>query len=469
MASTSPIRVWIHSAFLRKDSQSAVAVLMKTFAKEEIITTDVGSISCDAVVLFLDADSPWAALVAEVANWTKEGVKVLLLYYGERPLAFYKVWELLALGAEDLINWKQSEEVGLQIISKLRRWKTIEIYLQSPSVKKSIIGNSKSWNKVLRAVVETAYFTKANILITGESGTGKELIAQLSHRLDQRPDKAKMTLLDCSALNPELSGSEFFGHEKGAFTNAVSSREGAFALADKGSLFLDEVGELPLSLQAALLRVIQEGTYKKLGSNIWRKSTFRLIGATNRNLQQEIKRGAFREDLYYRIATCVFELPPLRDRRADIPDLTEYFLREALQTPKAPEIDKALMSFLLTRDYPGNIRELKQLVYRIAYRYTGIGKVTVGDLPESDRPKAILQDSYWENEEFRKTIRQALLSGIGLKEFKKDIANIAMDIAIEDANGNLQTAADRLNISDRTLQLFQSAKKEEPKDQLLEK
>src|SRR5678816_1272096 len=139
-------------------------------------------------------------------------------------------------------------------------------------------------------------------LIAGESGTGKELVARLIHALDRREPKGPFVVLDCTTVSPELAGSEFFGHERGAFTTAVTAREGAFAMADGGTLFLDEVGELPLTLQAELLRVIQERVYKRVGSNIWKQVNFRLICATNRNLLEEEARGAFRRDFYYRLA-----------------------------------------------------------------------------------------------------------------------------------------------------------------------
>src|SRR5678816_4688946 len=140
-------------------------------------------------------------------------------------------------------------------------------------------------------------------LIAGESGTGKELVARLIHALDRREPKGPFVVLDCTTVSPELAGSEFFGHERGAFTTAVTAREGAFAMADGGTLFLDEVGELPLALQAELLRVIQERVYKRVGSNTWKQADFRLVCATNRDLAAEEAKGNFRLDLFHRIAS----------------------------------------------------------------------------------------------------------------------------------------------------------------------
>src|SRR5262249_40812748 len=149
--------------------------------------------------------------------------------------------------------------------------------------------------------------------LLGESGTGKEVVARLIHLLDSRPNKRDLVVLDCASIVPELSGSEFFGHERGAFTGALTERNGAFALANDGTLLLDEIGDLPLPLQVQLLRVIQEHTYKRVGGNKWCKTEFRLICATNRDLFDLIGRGAFRADLYYRIAGYICKLPPLRE------------------------------------------------------------------------------------------------------------------------------------------------------------
>src|SRR5205085_578959 len=177
-------------------------------------------------------------------------------------------------------------------------------------------------------VIEIALFSDGSVLLLGESGTGKELLARLVHTLDPRPDKGELVVLDCTTVVPELAGSEFFGHERGAFTGAAASRDGAFALADRGTLFLDEVGELPLALQAQLLRVVQERTYKRVGSNVWKQTNFRLICATHRDLRQDVAAGRFRGDFYHRIASRVCRIPALRERRDDILPLTEHFLRE---------------------------------------------------------------------------------------------------------------------------------------------
>ena len=182
--------------------------------------------------------------------------------------------------------------------------------------------------------------------------------------------------MDCTTIVPELSGSEFFGHERGSYTNAVQSREGAFALADKGTLFLDEIGELPLNLQAELLRVIQEGTFQKVGSNNWQKTQFRLICATHRNLRELIDLHNFRQDLFYRISDFEFRVPNLKERIDDIPVLAKHFLREFFDKKDPPEFDTSVLEFLVRREYPGNVRELRQLIHRIALRHANHKKIT---------------------------------------------------------------------------------------------
>jgi transcriptional regulator with GAF, ATPase, and Fis domain len=377
---------------------------------------------------------------------------VIAIWTEERNIPFYKAWELLGYGVQDIILLRQSQDPGLAIKARLDRWNLVEKTANSPEVNKILVGGSKAWGKWVYQVVEMAIFSSAPILVTGESGTGKELVARLIHQLDGRKDKQGLTLLDCTTIVPELSGSEFFGHEKGAFTNAVSNRDGAFALADRGTLFLDEIGELPQRLQAELLRVIQEGTYKRVGSNIWQKTNFRLVCATHRVLEDEVSAGRFRMDLYYRLRSSVIYIPPLRKRKLDIPELASFFLGQALNTETPPPFDPLVMSYLLSHDYPGNVRELRQLVFRIASKYAGSGMITLGDIPESDREALSVCPHRWKENGFRDALRKALSDGVGLKDIKRIAGEVAMDLAVEEASGNIQEAARQLNVTDRLIQ-----------------
>jgi transcriptional regulator with GAF, ATPase, and Fis domain len=358
-------------------------------------------------------------------------------------------WELLRAGASDVIAW--SDASARQVAERLRRWQAIDELVECSHVREFLVGDSPAWRAVLRDAVEVARFTDTAVLITGESGTGKERVAQLIHELDPRRNKKQLVVLDCSTVVPSLSGSEFFGHEKGAFTGASAPRSGAFELADGGTLFLDEVGELPTPLQAELLRVIQEGTFKRVGSNTWRKSTFRLICATNRDLTTEQGMGTFRSDFYYRIAGCTLHLPSLRDRAEDILPLFRHFFREAHPEREPPELEGPVRDLLLSRPYPGNVRDLRSLVLRIAPRYLGAGVVTTGDIPDHERPVPSQPVAGWRSRAFEDGIRRGLSAGATLEEITAAAAKVAKELAMSREGGDIHRAARSLGISERTL------------------
>jgi transcriptional regulator with GAF, ATPase, and Fis domain len=359
---------------------------------------------------------------------------------------------LLSIGAADVLIWKDSEQNALagRIKAMLDRWATVDALLDSGWLQRQMVGGSSCWRAKLRELVEAGRFTDFPVLLTGESGTGKELAARLIHELDQRPKKKAFVVVDCTTLTPELAGSELFGHEKGAFTGAAGQREGAFALADKGTLFLDEIGELPLPLQAQLLRALQEHSYKRVGGNTWQQSEFRLICATNRNLEEEVRQGRFRADLYYRIAGLTCALPPLRERTEDILPLVRHFIRELRPNEDAPELDEAVQAYFLCHDYPGNVRELKQRVMRLLHRYAGGGLLSIGCIPPNER---LAGHDRLRSGEIEQIIRRALATGRGLKEIGQTAEDMAVRIAVEDAGGSLQRAAQALGITDRALQL----------------
>jgi transcriptional regulator with GAF, ATPase, and Fis domain len=368
-------------------------------------------------------------------------------------------WELLDAGASDVISWDSCDDPIHAITTRLQRWREVDELIASEAVQGHLVGAGPRWIALLRQIVEVARFTSASVLVMGESGTGKELVARLIHRLDGRPGKGKLIVLDCTTVVPSLSGSEFFGHEKGAFTGAAVPRDGAFALADGGTLFLDEVGELPPSLQAELLRVIQEGMYKRVGSNTWRTTNFRLVSATNRDLVAEQKAGRFRLDLYYRIAAWQFRLPPLRERRDDIELLALDFLSRSRANGAAPEFEPAVRAFLLAREYPGNVRDLRQLVERMSQRHVGNGPVTVGDIPYEDRPVrgARNDPAPWHAGAFDESVCAAVARGVSLKEITRAAADTAVSAALADSNGNVAMAAKSLGVTTRALQLRRAA------------
>ncbi len=380
--------------------------------------------------------------------------RVLAVATRSEALAGGAVWRLLEAGAADVFAWDAIPDPAATVAARFGRYANVDKLLQSPTVTDTLAGISPVWLSALRQIVEVAAFSDASVLITGESGTGKELVARVIHALDSRPAKGSFIVLDCTTVSPSLSGSEFFGHERGAFTTAVSAREGAFALADRGTLFLDEVGDLPLALQAELLRVVQERVYKRVGSNTWKQVNFRLICATNRNLREEEARGTFRRDFYYRIASWSCALPPLAERREDIVPLTRHFLRQLCEGCHIPETDAAVRDYLLTRDYPGNARDLRQLVTRMVSRHVGEGPLTVGDLPPDERLAAAQHmRKVWHDNAYQCAIRRALAMGLTLKEINKETADVAIQTALADENGNLRRAARRLGVTDRALQM----------------
>jgi transcriptional regulator with GAF, ATPase, and Fis domain len=358
-------------------------------------------------------------------------------------------WDLLSTARCDITHWSGENTTLEYLRDRISRWRGIDRILNAPLVRDNLIGRSDAWMNTLRETIEAACFSDCPILLLGESGTGKEMLARLIHSVDQQRKFQKLVVLDCSTIVPELSGSEFFGHEKGAFTGAHSNRDGAFSLADNGSLFLDEIGELPLHLQAQLLRVIQEKCFKRVGGNQWCRTDFRLICATNRDLEKEAAQGTFRPDLFYRIATKVIRLPPLRERCEDIIPLAEHFLSDFFPNQTTPTFTTPVRQYLVSRDYPGNIRHLRQLISRIALKHCGGGDITVGSIPLEDRLISNTDTLVG----MRSFVHKLVMMGKGLKEIGRSAEDIAIDIAMRESGGNTHQAASLLHISDRTLQL----------------
>jgi len=228
----------------------------------------------------------------------------------------------------------------------------------------NILSQSSAMQQVLHKVEQVAA-TDATVLILGETGTGKELLARAVHQLSPRKDRP-LVKLNCAALSANLIESELFGHEKGAFTGAIARRSGRFELAHRGTIFLDEIADLPLDLQAKLLRVLQEGEFERLGDSRTIQIDVRVMAATNRDLKQAIDRGAFREDLYYRLNVFPLVLPPLRDRIEDIPMLVSHFVQKysAKMGKRIEHIPKAVMETLQAYGWPGNVRELENIIER---------------------------------------------------------------------------------------------------------
>jgi len=314
-----------------------------------------------------------------------------------------------------------------------------------PSENFPMVGKSEKMQKVF-ALVSKVAATDSTVLVTGESGTGKELIAQAIHERSTRA-KGPFIKINCAAIPGTLMESELFGYERGAFTGAVNSKPGRFELADGGTLFLDEVGEMSVEMQVKLLRVLQDKSFERVGGLRTIKVDVRLITATNKDLELEVKEGRFRGDLFYRLNVVPVTLPPLRDRSDDTPILIAYFVKkftEQLRKP-VPVINPECLELLTQFPWPGNIRQLENVVERLIVMSEG-GVITPEHLPEE-----IL-----EYEETRFFESQSIAGG-SLKEMVKDatrrIEKKAIEEALSETSSNVTQAARKLNISRKGLQL----------------
>jgi sigma-54 dependent transcriptional regulator, flagellar regulatory protein len=319
-----------------------------------------------------------------------------------------------------------------------------------------IIGNSPALREVYK-ILEKVAPTDSTVLVTGESGTGKELLVRALHKNSRRRDKPFVPI-NCGAIPRELLESELFGHEKGAFTHAIRSRPGRFELADGGTIFLDEIGEMDFSLQVKILRALQEKEIERVGGTATKKVDVRVVAATNRDLEVEVAAGRFREDLFYRLNVIPMQLPPLRERGEDILVLAEYFLRSFCFEKDRPvmQVSPQARAMLVAYSWPGNVRELENFMERLSILCEG-QKVEPEDLPEKIQRNSGLPEM--------EKVQQIILSagfawpklndmrdkGQGLKEFLDEIEERLLTEALREAGGVKNQAAEILGIKRTTL------------------
>lgn len=318
---------------------------------------------------------------------------------------------------------------------------------------RSMVGTSSAIRHV-RHLIEQVAPTEANVLILGESGTGKEVVARNIHYHSNRREKPFVPI-NCGAIPGELLESELFGHEKGAFTGAITARQGRFEMARGGTIFLDEIGDMPLSMQVKLLRVLQERCFERVGSNKSIEADVRVIAATHRQLEEEIEKGKFREDLYYRLNVFPVETPALRERAEDIPLLINELVSrvESQQTVTVRLLPNAIRA-LCQYPWPGNVRELANLIERLAILYPN-GVVDVVELPR----KFLQANVISEQQEISKTLPSSFLpdaqhlppEGIDLREHMIKTERNIIRQALEECNGVVARAADYLNMRRTTL------------------
>ena len=320
-----------------------------------------------------------------------------------------------------------------------------------------IIGSSPALREVYK-ILEKVAPTDSTVLVTGESGTGKELLVRALHKNSRRHDKPFVPI-NCGAIPRELLESELFGHEKGAFTHAIRSRPGRFELADGGTIFLDEIGEMDLSLQVKILRALQEKEIERVGGTVTKKVDVRVVAATNRDLEVEVAAGRFREDLFYRLNAIPMHLPPLRERGEDVMVLAEHFLHDFCQEKdrKKLSIGPQSRALLVNYSWPGNVRELENFMERLSILCEG-PQVTPADLPEKIQRAAGIEppqtaiSADLAPQGFRWPELQDMRDkGFGLKEFLDEIEERLLQEALGEASGVKNQAAELLGIKRTTL------------------
>lgn len=372
-----------------------------------------------------------------------------------------------------------------QMVTRVLEWPTVYSVLteelqafvhQHTATKKNqsqkgLAGQSKAIQKT-RDLIDQVAKSDATVLILGESGTGKEVVAQAIHRASLRRDKPFVPV-NCGAIPGELLESELFGHEKGAFTGALTSRQGRFEMAEGGTLFLDEIGDMPMPMQVKLLRVLQERTFERVGSNKTIQCDVRILAATHRQLEQEINEKRFREDLFYRLNVFPIDVPALRERAEDIPYLVGDLIRRMQAANRGSvKLSRNAIALLMQHHWPGNVRELSNLIERLAIIYPD-GLVDASDLPEKFQGYDVPTDAKLEWTELETPANDSAQSsrilekpfvpvgqgaviqlpeqGIDLKEYLTDLENELIRQALDECNGVVAHAAKLLNMRRTTL------------------
>lgn len=350
--------------------------------------------------------------------------------------------EALRLGAEDYIVKPVRHQ---EVLHRLAQIKALRELSEENRILRKVVKDASAprftfssphMQEVDRLARKVAP-TDSTVLITGESGTGKGMLARTLHELSGRRNNA-FVAVNCSAIPDQLLESEFFGHTKGAFTGAATARKGLFLEADKGSLFLDEIGELPLPMQTKLLHAIEEKQVRAVGSELTRHVDIRIIAATNRDLEESVRQGEFREDLYFRLSMFQIALPPLRERQSDIQKLIHFFMesdRRGITSPRMT-IDPEAEAYLLAYNWPGNVRELDNVINR-AHILAENNCITVADLPNSLINSTCIAS----------TIEQVLDCECNLRRQVHNYEVELIQTTIKAAQGDRHLAAQRLGIS----------------------
>jgi len=449
----------MHTILVVDDEPNYQIVLSELLKDEgyEVFTADSGKTgvpivrNSDLDLVISDMKMPGMdgiEFLAKIKEYNRELPVILITAFAEVE----KAVEAMRLGAFTYLAKPFSNEQLLASVSK-----AVEHYdlireirrLRDEATPKSGFGGMIGKNPSMRAVyqlIEKVAPTPSSVLITGESGTGKELVARAIHNRSQRKE-APFISVNCAALSEHLLESELFGHEKGAFTDAVAMRKGRFELADTGTLFLDEIGEMPPQLQAKLLRVLQEKEFERVGGSVTHKVDVRILAATNKDLKDEVENGNFREDLYYRLNVIHISLVPLRERVDDIPALTAHFIeKNSAILGRKLDISADALRLLVTLPWEGNVRELENTIERAAILCSG-DKIEAEDVqPDSSQ---LLDAQEWST---GLELSQFIPENLSLAEILNGIEEKLVRQALEES-GNVQArAAEQLGITKSLLQ-----------------
>ncbi len=427
------------------------------------ILKDIGDVNA---VFIGNGCEKQATLIKTVLERVSGFPVILLVEIGTKSQVATAVLKMVSQCHE----WPTTYAAFSEILQKLSISKTEERKKITDKASKGLSGKSSAIKKI-RNLIDQVASSNATVLILGESGTGKEVVAQALHRASDRKEKLFVPV-NCGAIPGELLESELFGHEKGAFTGALTARQGRFEMAEGGTLFLDEIGDMPMPMQVKLLRVLQEHTFERVGSNKTIECDVRIIAATHRSLENEIKEKRFREDLFYRLNVFPIELPSLRERPEDIPLLVnDLVIRMQAGKKEIVQFSKEALGLMMQHPWPGNVRELSNFIERLAITNPN-AVLNASDLPEKfqgyEIPEGIEIDTIVFEEpkieqvtaEVKTTsfsskiiakVTQLPEQGMDLKEYLNDLEIGLIQQALDECNGVVAHAAKLLNMRRTTL------------------
>lgn len=424
----------------------------------DVVTASTGSQALDLLtgkeedrpdLALLDIRMPDVEGIGVLQRMQEQGIDVPVILMTSFSSAS-KAIKAMQMGAADYLT-KPFVELDEVIIAVERTLKYEELKRGAgqrlvPATKiepsERIIGSSAEMIQIFKTIGRVAR-TSATVLVTGETGTGKELMAEAIHNASDRRN-GPLVKVNCAALPETLLESELFGHEKGAFTTALSQHKGRFEVANKGTIFLDEIAEMTLGTQKKLLRVLQEREFERVGGTVPVKVDVRVIAATNRNLREEVIAGRFREDLYYRLNVISIHMPPLRERMEDITALTNHFLDKHRYSPVSgpTRITEEAMQLLMTHEWPGNVRELENIIQRAVVLSRG-GIIMPEHISFSNELNRYVLD-----------VEQRVRAGIPLEDMLRDVKREAVQSALRITDHDIGRAAEQLRIPDAELREY---------------